>query len=94
MKTARQKTAGEVKPRSRPRAKRLQSTGARFTISDELWASMEPLLPAHKNTHRFGGGRPRVPDRVCADGIFFVLSNRLPVERALGHGHLPQLHGA
>ena len=55
---------------------------------------MEPLLPAHKNTHRFGGGRPRVPDRVCADGIFFVLSNRLPVERALGHGHLPKLHGS
>ena len=34
---------------------------------------MEPLLPEHKNTHRFGGGRPRVPDRRCADGIFFVL---------------------
>src|SRR5207248_1834357 len=73
MKTARQKTAGEVKPRSRPRAKRIQSTGTRFTISDELWALMEPLLAEHKNTHRFGGGRPRVPDRVCADAIFFVL---------------------
>jgi transposase len=34
---------------------------------------MEPLLPEHKNTHRFGGGRPRVPDRQCADAIFFVL---------------------
>src|SRR5205085_9560474 len=73
MKTAKQKTAGEVKPRSRPRAKRIQSTGARFTISDELWALMEPLLAEHQNTHRFGGGRPRVPDRQCADGIFFVL---------------------
>ena len=73
MKTARQETAGEVKPRSRPRAKRLQSTGGRFRISDELWALMEPLLPEHQNTHRFGGGRPRVPDRRCADGIFFVL---------------------
>jgi transposase len=67
------KTAAEVKPRSRPRAKRIQSTGARFTISDELWALMEPLLPEHQNTHRFGGGRPRVPDRQCAEGIFFVL---------------------
>ena len=67
------KTAAEVKPRSRPRAKRLQSTGGRFRISDELWALMEPLLAEHKNTHRFGGGRPRVPDRVCADAIFFVL---------------------
>src|SRR4051794_41165360 len=52
---------------------RIKSTGARFTLSDELWALMEPLLPEHKNTHRFGGGRPRVPDRQCADGIFFVL---------------------
>jgi transposase len=25
------------------------------------------------NTHRFGGGRPRVPDRDCADAIFYVL---------------------
>ena len=44
-----------------------------FRISDELWAVMEPLIPVHENTHRFGGGRPRVPDRQCADGIFFVL---------------------
>jgi putative transposase len=67
------KTAEEVKPRSRPRAKRIPSTGGRFRIRDELWALMEPLLPEHKNTHRFGGGRPRVPDRQCADAIFFVL---------------------
>src|SRR5947208_16868245 len=73
MKAAKQKTAGEVKPRSRPRAKRIQSTGARFTISDELWALMEPLLPEHQNTHRFGGGRPRTPDRVCLEAILFVL---------------------
>ena len=25
------------------------------------------------NTHRLGGGRPRVPDRTCANGIFYVL---------------------
>lgn len=34
---------------------------------------LEPLLPEHVNTHRFGGGRPRVPDRRCADAIFYVL---------------------
>lgn len=34
---------------------------------------MEPVLPVHVNTHPFGGGRPRVPDRRCADGIFYVL---------------------
>jgi putative transposase len=44
-----------------------------FRVSDELWAVLEPLLPVHINTHRFGGGRPRVADRQCADGIFFVL---------------------
>src|SRR6266545_2106913 len=50
-----------------------------FRISDELWAVLEPLLPVRVNTHRFGGGRPRVPDRRCADAIFYVL--RTGVER-------------
>jgi len=44
-----------------------------FRVSDELWAVLEPLLPKRANTHRFGGGRPRVPDRRCADAIFYVL---------------------
>jgi putative transposase len=44
-----------------------------FRISDELWAVLEPLVPKRVNTHRFGGGRPRVPDRRCADAIFYVL---------------------
>src|SRR5712692_6793930 len=44
-----------------------------WRISDAFWAEIEWLLPEHRNTHRFGGGRPRVPDRVCMDAIFFVL---------------------
>lgn len=44
-----------------------------FRISDALWVVLEPLLPVHVNTHRFGGGRPRQPDRRCADAIFYVL---------------------
>lgn len=44
-----------------------------FKLGDELWAKIEPLLPPRVNTHRFGGGRPPVPDRRCLDGIFFVL---------------------
>lgn len=44
-----------------------------FRVSDELWAVLEPLLPPHVNTHRCGGGRPRVSDRRCADAIFSVL---------------------
>src|SRR5215472_4244523 len=62
----------EPKPRSRQRTPNNRTT-ANFRISDELWAVLEPLLPIHVNTHRFGGGRPRVPDRTCADAIFFVL---------------------
>jgi len=44
-----------------------------FRVSDALWTVLEPILPVHRNTHRFGGGRPRVPDRQCADAIFYVL---------------------
>jgi len=44
-----------------------------YRLSDELWAKIEPLLPKHKNTHRFGGGRPRVADRDAMDAILFVV---------------------
>lgn len=50
-----------------------QNTGSRFGVSDALWSQLEPLIPKHENTHRFGGGRPRVPDRRCLEGILFVL---------------------
>jgi transposase len=58
--------------RSRERTPNNRTTTG-FRISDDLWAVLEPLLPTHVNTHRFGGGRPRVPDRRCADAIFYVL---------------------
>jgi putative transposase len=44
-----------------------------FRVSDALWALLQGLLPKHRNTHRFGGGKPRTPDRQCADAIFYVL---------------------
>ena len=44
-----------------------------YRISDELWEVLQPLLPTHVNTHRKGFGRPRTPDRDCADAIFYVL---------------------
>ena len=62
----------ETKKRERRRTPNNRTTTG-FRISDELWAVLQPLLPVHVNTHRFGGGRPRVPDRDCADAIFFVL---------------------
>ena len=48
-------------------------TTSSFQISDELWEVLAPLLPLRVNTHPLGGGRPRVPDRTCANGIFYVL---------------------
>ncbi len=62
----------ETKKRERQRTPNNPTTTG-FRISDELWAVLQPFLPVHVNTHRFGGGRPRVPDRDCADAIFFVL---------------------
>src|SRR5215212_11571064 len=59
-------------PRTRARTPNNRTTTG-FRVSDTLWAVLEPLLPVHLNTHRFGGGRPRVPDRRCADAIFYVL---------------------
>jgi transposase len=46
---------------------------SKWLISDELWDEIEPLLPEVVNRHRFGGGRPRVPDRRVMEGILFVL---------------------
>ena len=66
------KDVSEKAKRMRPVAKTNPTTAA-FEVSDELWAVLEPWIPAHVNTHRLGGGRPRVPDRQCANGIFYVL---------------------
>ena len=44
-----------------------------WRIPDDLWPEIQMHLPVHENTHRFGGGRPRKPDRQCADAIFLVL---------------------
>ena len=58
-----------------------------FRISEALWRVLEPVIPAHVNAHRFGGGRPRVPDRRCADAIFYVLRTGCQWE-ALNHTEL------
>jgi transposase len=42
-------------------------------IPADIWQAMQELLPVHRNTHRFGGGRPRKDDRVCMEAILFVL---------------------
>lgn len=67
-------TETEATPTKRTRARTPNNkTTTSFRLSDELWAVLQPVLPVHVNTHRFGGGRPRVSDRKCADAIFYVL---------------------
>jgi putative transposase len=44
-----------------------------WRLSEDLWEVIQEHIPKHKNTHRFGGGRPRAPDRVCMEAILFVL---------------------
>lgn len=45
----------------------------RYEVSDEFFEFFQTLLPERVNTHRFGGGRPRKPDRDCLNAILFVL---------------------
>ena len=44
-----------------------------WSIPDDLWESMQLLIPEHVNPHPLGGGKPRTPDRVCMEAILFVL---------------------
>ena len=52
---------------------------AKQLISDELWAAVEPLLPA-KPAHPKGGHPFTVPDRAALGGIVFVLKTGIPWE--------------
>ncbi|MEU2346664.1 transposase [Streptomyces sp. NPDC013082] len=59
-----------------------------WIVDDELWALIEPLLPPWPE--RSPGPRP-VPDRLCLQGILFVLYNDiawqlLPLELGFGSG--------
>ena len=58
-------------------------------VSDELWDAIAPRLPEHPTSPK--GGRPRVGDRLCLNGIVFVLREglrwqSLPVELGWGSG--------
>jgi putative transposase len=61
------------KKTARRRRAKVNKVTASSRVSDALWAVFQPLLPGRVNSHRFGGGRPRVPDRQAADAIFYVL---------------------
>jgi len=49
---------------------------AKRLVSDELWAVVEPLLPAEHP--KPNGGRPRVPNRSALEGIVYVLRTGIP----------------
>jgi transposase len=51
---------------------------AKQLVSDELWAVIEPLLPAEAKKPK--GGRPCIPNRAVLTGILFVLSTGMPWE--------------
>jgi transposase len=45
---------------------------SRFEISDELWAEVEPLIPARPRRRRYPG-RKAIDDRLVLNGILHVL---------------------
>jgi transposase len=51
---------------------------AKELVSDELWNTIEPLLPEEPPKPK--GGRPRVDDRAALAGIIFVLKSGIPWE--------------
>ena len=45
----------DIQPTERTRQRTPNNrTTTGFRMSDELWAVLQPLLPEHVNTHRFG----------------------------------------
>jgi transposase len=52
------------------------AAGMQTLVMDELWATVEPLLPRRRVRRK--GGRPRVDDRAVLAGILFVLRSGIP----------------
>ena len=53
---------------------------AKSLVSDELWAVVQPLLPAPKPRRFRYPGRKRVDDRKALTGILLVLKSGIPWE--------------
>jgi transposase len=51
---------------------------AKQLVSDELWETIEPLLPPEPPKPK--GGRPRINDRAALAGVIFVLKSGIPWE--------------
>jgi transposase len=51
---------------------------AKQLVADELWETIEPLLPPE--SPKSEGGRPHIDDRAALTGIVFVLKSGIPWE--------------
>jgi transposase len=61
---------------------------SRFEITDELWAEIEPLIPARERRRRYPG-RKAIDDRLALNGILHVLHTGIAWEdlpREYGYG--------
>jgi transposase len=45
-------------------------------VSDVLWRAFEPLIPKHPVSRK--GGRPRANDRICLEGLVYMLRSGTP----------------
>jgi transposase len=57
-------------------------------VVDAIWAAVEPLLPTADRSHPLGCHRPRVPDRLCFQGILIRLvtgASWVDIEAILDH---------
>ena len=60
---------------------------AKKRVSEALWKAIAPLLPEPKPSPK--GGRPRVPNRACLEGIILVLKSGMAwqmLPAGLGYG--------
>jgi len=48
-----------------------------WRVPDRLWSEIEPLIPRVERRYRYPGRR-RVDDRVCLEGILYVLRYGIP----------------
>ena len=61
---------------------------ARYEVSDELWARLQPLLPLKPRRSRWPGQLP-LDDRTCLNGILVVLLTGIrwtDLPQQLGYG--------
>ena len=64
------KAKGPKPPRPKRAGPGHNPTAGSYQVADALWEVLAPLLSRRVNSHPLGGGRPRLPDRTCANASF------------------------